>query len=506
MALYAAGLEGWLRRTKVPYASCPSEQTHSALIERAHERSTREERRWRKDIARDTRSSPRNTRIHRIAGWVLVPAGILAVVFLGSYWANVGSVVPWFAEWLEGSGAWALKSSRWAIAAAIVAAGVYVQRSYRDPTKRRALGGVWDIATFWPRSYHPFAPPTYSARAVPELRARIKELLDDGVTMLVVSSHSQGVPITMAAIAQLEADERNRIAFLSHGSPTGALYGAFFPDYYGPQRMKQFGDLLVDADVGAGKVRWRSIWRITDWTGGYAFPPPRLDLDANVDCTGTGRYERWMTGPPRAGEDERRAMSEVASMASEVEVLWCDPHRDAEISAGDPLPPSVGHHTYLTDDGYPEVCDTLRGLLSARPAVEGRESMSDGEKGKRTTVSVKAGKRLTDSGVVVEPGMRYRISARPTDRWIDWFIPSGPDGYTKWFLKPVEFLRRAPRAPWFALMATVGGGEPFLVGTGLEFNADAGGRLELFANDIAFMYWNNWGQIHVTIDLVGPAL
>jgi hypothetical protein len=383
MAAYAAGLEGWLRWKKVPYTSCPSGATHDELISVARGRSRREERRWRKDIARNTRSSPRNIRIHRIAGWALVPAGVVAAVFLGSYWWDIGSVVPWFAGWLEGPGAWALKSSRWAIAAAVVAAGIYVQRSYRDPTRRRALGGVWDIATFWPRSYHPFAPPTYSARAVPELRARIKELLGDGATMLVVSSHSQGVPISMAAIAQLEEHELSRIAFLSHGSPTGALYGAFFPEYYGPQRVKQFADLLIAADAGGGTVRWRNIWRITDWTGGYAFPPPRLDLDANVDCTGVGRYRLWMAWPPGATQVQRHAMDEVASMAAEVEVLWCDPHRDAEVSAGDPLPPSVGHHTYLTDDGYPRVCRTLTSLLRDEPSDRLGSPADTGQSGQK---------------------------------------------------------------------------------------------------------------------------
>ena len=118
-------------------------------------------------------------------------------------------------------------------------------------------------------------------------------------------------------------------------------------------------------------------------------------------------------------------------------------------------------------------------------------------------ILVDARRRWNDSGVVVEAGQRYRISVAPTETWKDWFVTSGPDGYTKWILKPFEFMRRASNAPWFALMASVNRSEPTLVGRECEFEADRCGRLELFANDLPFMYWNNSGRITVSVELIG---
>jgi len=118
-------------------------------------------------------------------------------------------------------------------------------------------------------------------------------------------------------------------------------------------------------------------------------------------------------------------------------------------------------------------------------------------------IHVHARRRWNDSGVVVEAGQRYRISVAPTETWKDWFVTSGPDGYTKCILKPLEFMRRASNAPWFALMASVNRSEPIFVGQECEFEADGSGRLEFFANDLPFMYWNNSGRITVSVELIG---
>ncbi len=87
-----------------------------------------------------------------------------------------------------------------------LAALVTMYRSFRDPGTRRRVGVLWDILTFWPRWFHPLAPPPYSARAVPELGIRLQRLTDEGARV-VISGHSQGSVLAVASLARLPADD-----------------------------------------------------------------------------------------------------------------------------------------------------------------------------------------------------------------------------------------------------------------------------------------------------------
>lgn len=132
-------------------------------------------------------------------------------------------------------------------------------RSFRDPGTRRRVGVLWDILTFWPRWYHPLAPPPYSARAVPELGIRLQRLTREG-SRVVISGHSQGSVVTAASLARLGADVRSQIALLTHGSPLGRLYGKFFPSYFGREALDELAQ-------GIGG-RWTNLFRSTDPIGG----------------------------------------------------------------------------------------------------------------------------------------------------------------------------------------------------------------------------------------------
>jgi hypothetical protein len=150
---------------------------------------------------------------------------------------------------------------------------------------RRGVGVLWDVGTFWPRWFHPFAPPTYSDVAVPRLVGQIAADLGAG-HRLVLAPHSQGAVI--AATAVLGAPATDRLAMLSYGSPWQHLYASFFPLYV---NAASTADVLARLG-GPGAPRWRNLHRRTDPIGG---PINGLDgQDPLSDPCGRGHSDYWL--------------------------------------------------------------------------------------------------------------------------------------------------------------------------------------------------------------------
>ncbi|WP_086161625.1 hypothetical protein [Streptomyces marincola] len=147
----------------------------------------------------------------------------------------------------------------WLMGIGVVLLVAMGRRAYRDKASRRTIGILWDIGTFWPRAAHPFAPPCYAERAVPDLSWRMGTWIDATGGRLIVSGHSQGSVLAAAAVWQLDAATRSRVALLTHGSPLARLYGAWFPAYFGPAALR-----ALHHDM----PRWRNLWRATDPIGG----------------------------------------------------------------------------------------------------------------------------------------------------------------------------------------------------------------------------------------------
>ncbi|MEU4532118.1 hypothetical protein AB0F49_28195 [Micromonospora ureilytica] len=152
-----------------------------------------------------------------------------------------------------------------AIFVGLIIGGIF---AYRTPGFRRYVGVLWDLGTFWPRAAHPFAPPCYAERAVPELTHRITYLVDSGNTV-VLTGHSHGSVLLAATVLQLPPRVTSRIALLTHGSPLRRLYARLFPAYVSDEVISEI----------AGRVGWRwvNLWRDTDPIGGRVFPPYRPD-------------------------------------------------------------------------------------------------------------------------------------------------------------------------------------------------------------------------------------
>ncbi|WP_244282317.1 hypothetical protein [Micromonospora chersina] len=116
----------------------------------------------------------------------------------------------------------------WVIAAIILGLVVGAIFAYRTVEFRRHVGVLWDLGTFWPRAAHPFAPPCYAERAVPELTRRITYLVGRGHAVLL-TGHSHGSVLAAATVLQLPPGISDRVALLTHASPLRRLYARLFP-------------------------------------------------------------------------------------------------------------------------------------------------------------------------------------------------------------------------------------------------------------------------------------
>lgn len=196
-----------------------------------------------------------------LVGWVtgtslVLGLAVVAGSLTGRSPSDTAEVAPapvaWTAELCQSLGSWLMGLG-------VVVLAAMGRRAYRDPAARRTVGILWDVGTFWPRAAHPFAPPCYAERAVPDLSWRMGTWIDATGGRLVISGHSQGSVLATAAVWQLDAATRSRVALLTYGSPLARLYGRWFPLYFGPSAL---------AALHRAVPCWRNLWRDTDPIGG----------------------------------------------------------------------------------------------------------------------------------------------------------------------------------------------------------------------------------------------
>jgi hypothetical protein len=190
-------------------------------------------------------------------------------------------------------------------AAGLIGAGVLVtlvRSAYRSPDRRRSWGALWDVATFWPRAVHPFAPPCYGERAVPEVVDRIRILTgtvpehpeqpedpawwrikaydrDLGTAAalaepgpVLLTGYSQGSIIAPAVVAQLPEETREQVTLLTLACPARKLYARAFPGYFGADQLDALRTLT-------GPGRWKNLVRHSDYIGSWIFTDPDADTE-----------------------------------------------------------------------------------------------------------------------------------------------------------------------------------------------------------------------------------
>jgi hypothetical protein len=237
-----------------------------------------------------------------------------------------------------------------AIGGLILVLGAMLQR---NATVRRTVGIVWDLTAFWPRTAHPFGPPCYAERAVPDIYVRTTWFTSGELEApVVLSGHSLGGVLAVAAIFRLPPAMRQRVALITYGSQLRLYLGRLFPDVLGPNVLGgASGDRpalttpTVDETVvvpapdtldpvtvppadgtlahwlmnNDGTLRWVNLFRRTDplgvriWSDHPLKPPVRYSTAPYVN-----RVDRYVS-----------------------EVGWPRP--------GDPTPPAINAHS-----GYPQ--------------------------------------------------------------------------------------------------------------------------------------------------------
>ena len=190
----------------------------------------------------------------------------------------------------------------------------------RDREKRRMVGVLWDVITFWPRANHPLTPPCYGERTVPELVGQVGYLAS---RRLVLTGHSQGSIIAAATILQADAAGLPRVGFLTFGCPLRRLYARNFPAY--------FGFNTVEAVRAREPERWINLWALTDPIGSWVLTADNVTMAdglQKVDCR----------------------LLDVASLDRE-------PRGD--------YPPICGHSGFWTRPEYPQAVGILAKALGA---------------------------------------------------------------------------------------------------------------------------------------------
>jgi hypothetical protein len=193
----------------------------------------------------------------------------------------------------------------WAIGFVVVGSMWAVRTAKDNLPLRQAFGMLWEVMSFFPRRFHPLAPPCYAERAVIDVRDRLVWLGKEDAKTIVVA-HSEGTMITFAALISLcpidgevpegplitdehpkpTGKELSSLAWVTYGCMLNRLFGRAWPDQLRTVDMRRLKVYLDESELDLpedtfppapiGRLpRWMNFGRYTDYLGGRMFSPPQ---------------------------------------------------------------------------------------------------------------------------------------------------------------------------------------------------------------------------------------
>ncbi len=194
----------------------------------------------------------------------------------------------------------------------VVGAALLIYTARDNQQLRQTMGILWDVMSFFPRRFHPLAPPCYAERAVIDVRNRVIFATTRGTRLpnipdsrLILAGHSEGSLITTAALLSLlpeniepleeltphpgypipTGNELERVGFVTYGCMLARLYGRAWPDQLPEAKLVELkrylegGPAARESDEAGdfpghsvGRMsRWMNFGRYSDYLGGRVF-------------------------------------------------------------------------------------------------------------------------------------------------------------------------------------------------------------------------------------------
>ncbi len=292
-------------------------------------------------------------------------------------------------------------SRKWGVWIAVVVAGFIAGLG---TTRGRPLGIVWDLICFLPRAAHPFGPPCYAQRAVPEVLNYCRAWLNTPgqgenapPRKLILSAHSLGGVLAVATVLLLAEKYSSRIALVTYGCQLRAYFARIFPELLGPRilgvttsrparllRCPTFDDRdsavpdggdfppsVRDVLTGADCVRWINLWRPTDYLG---FPvesrTPCNDIDWPADEVTAEQSAHGQIVAPKPAE-QSAAEDSVGNqtpiqMSVDIHELKTPAPMETSVRFASTTTVRVDTHSdYFRASQYPDAISRLRERLGA---------------------------------------------------------------------------------------------------------------------------------------------